>query len=262
MQRMLIVAATFGILTLGVGEFAFRRDTTVSVRRAAALGNSRYYERLAELEPERAREILRAAVRTDRRAASTWISLGLQEEQAATEEAGRQSSSGAATKTAGTARLRAVRDEVDRKPAGSDAARRAFETAFQVDRQYAPAWALANFCFRHGNQECFWRAASRAVARAPSWAAAQPGAMPNLSDLKPLLYLASRMDDSPQRVLDRLESMVSESAPPASLPARSMTPYATGGSLRAPLERAYLDELIGRDQWSAAEIVARLSPRK
>jgi tetratricopeptide (TPR) repeat protein len=294
-QLTLIVLGAFGVLALGAAEAEFRRDTPDAVRRAASLGNSRYEERLAELDPEHARDILREALRADPRAASVWISLGLKEEHSA--EAGLREKSlrerGLLEKSSADKSL--IGNRAARKIVAGDRlgdfrfAREAFEAAFRVDQQYAPAWALANFCFRRGDQECFWRAASRAVARAPAWAQAPAPGYPNLTDLAPLLELASRMDPSPAYVLDRLSSGVPGAESSTSLGATLgttrgtplertpgttfvrrfatlvatlratpyATPYATAASVAAPLERAYLDDLIGKSQWEDAEMVAR-----
>jgi hypothetical protein len=266
LQLLLIVSAAFGAVVLGAAEIEFRRDLPYTVRLAASLGNSRYDERLAELEPEHGRDVLREALLADPRASSLWISLGLMEERA-TEENSREKR---LLEKALAERNRPAH-RITEKPVPEDvfgdfrAARFAFESAFRLDQQYAPAWALANFCVRRGDQDCFWRAASRALARAPVWAAASAESFPNLTDLRPLLDLASRMEPSPVGVLDRLESGVAgEARPPdpiSSLRATLWTspnaPYATAASVAAPLERAYLDDLIGKSQWEEGETVAR-----
>lgn len=301
-QLALTVSAAFGVVALAGAEVEFRRDRPDAVQRAAALGNSRYAERLADLDPERARGILREALRADPRAASLWILLGLTEERFA-EKSGReerQPEGRSAEKSLSGDHPARKKIVVEESFHDFRLARAAFETAFRVDQQYAPAWALANFCFRRGDQGCFWRAASRAVSRAPSWAAAPSPGYPNLTDLAPLFELASRMDPSPAGVLDRLESGVPgeghptrttsaagkllgcilrlplDTAPGTALASRYATPftrpfatrvvayaapyaapYATAASVAAPLERAYLDLLIGTSQWEEAEIVAR-----
>ena len=296
MRLALLASAAFGVLALGTAEVEFRRDTPEAVRCAASLGASRYDVRLAEFEPERARDILRKALRADPRAASVWISLGLLEERVAEENSRTASArkkrmpegsrAGMGAPAQRDARNRAKYDHFE----GFRGAREAFETAYRVDGQYAPAWALANFCFRRGDQDCFWRAASRAVARAPLWASAPADGVFSLTDLGPIVDLASRMDSSPIRVLDRLAGGIADvgrpamwgtilqrnisettlgaifavsAAPPGASDAYpGRLPYATPVSIIAPLERAYLDELIdneriGQSRWDDAEMVAR-----
>ena len=92
--------------------------------------------------------------------------------------------------------------------------------AARVDRLYLPAWTLANFYFRRGDEDKFWPWARRA-------------AMLTYDDYRPLLRLADALDTSPQRVALRL-----------------------GGG--APLLRAYLDLLINAQRLDSAQEVARL----
>jgi len=90
--------------------------------------------------------------------------------------------------------------------------------ATSFDRQYLPAWTLANFYFRRGNRDAFWLWAHRAAAM-------------SYDDLAPLLELADRFD--PGRALDRL-----------------------GDSPK--LRYAYFDLLIGENRFDAALRLARL----
>lgn len=99
-----------------------------------------------------------------------------------------------------------------------EAAERALLEAGRIDRQLAPAWALANFYLRRGNQEHFWQWARQAAARV-------------YDDYRPLLRLADVFEPSPGRLLERLN----------------------GG---APLARAYLDFLIGAGRLADAHQVA------
>jgi tetratricopeptide (TPR) repeat protein len=89
-----------------------------------------------------------------------------------------------------------------------------------IDRQYLPAWTLANFYFRRGDRTKFWPWARRAAAL-------------TYDDYRPLLRLADALDTSPQEVAMRL-----------------------GGA--SPLLRAYLDVLIGAGRLDAAQTVAIL----
>jgi len=99
------------------------------------------------------------------------------------------------------------------------AARKALDEAMHVDRQYLPAWTMANFAFRHRDRDAFWSAARHAAAMA-------------YDNPRPLIELADTTEPDPVAALSRLDGS------PA-------------------LERAYLDFLIGADRWDGAEQVAR-----
>ncbi len=71
-------------------------------------------------------------------------------------------------------------------------AERTLLEAAQYDRQYLPAWTLANFYFRRERREDFWM-----------WA--REAARLSFDDPKPLLRLASTMEKNPEIVLDRLK---------------------------------------------------------
>ena len=97
--------------------------------------------------------------------------------------------------------------------------------AAQIDRRYQPAWTLANFEFRRGNDPSFWRWARRAASF-------------EAGELAPVLHLADAVD--PKQVLQRL-----------------------GDTPR--IEAAYLDFLIRQDrlkegQGVAMRILDRRSP--
>jgi tetratricopeptide (TPR) repeat protein len=98
------------------------------------------------------------------------------------------------------------------------AAEQALLEAGRIDRQLAPAWALANFYFRRGDRERFWRWAPQAASRV-------------YDDYRPLLRLADVFEPSPRRLLERLN----------------------GG---APLARAYLDFLIAAQRLGDAHQAA------
>jgi tetratricopeptide (TPR) repeat protein len=91
--------------------------------------------------------------------------------------------------------------------------------AARIDRQYLPAWTLANFYFRRDDPAQFWVWAGRAALL--------------IDDPRPLLRLTDAFEASPQRVATRL-----------------------GG--RAPLLRAYLDLLIGAERLDSAQEIARM----
>jgi len=172
---------------LATAELVFERDTAEAVRWAALdVNNAVYYQRWADLEPAQAHEALRGALRANPRDSTAWIELGLIAEHARN---------------------------------GSEAARDLAQAA-QVDRQYLPAWTLANYSFRRGDAAGFWPAAAHAASLA-------------YDDLRPLLDLCDRMEPDPGIALARL-----------------------GPSAR--LERAYLDLLIGKNRLDAAQDVARL----
>ncbi len=97
-------------------------------------------------------------------------------------------------------------------------AERELLTAVALDRQYLPAWTLANYYFRRADRENFWPWAKRAADL-------------SFDDAAPLLALADMFD--PGHALDRL-----------------------GRSSK--LQRAYLDLLIRDDRWPDAMAVARL----
>jgi len=92
--------------------------------------------------------------------------------------------------------------------------------AARVDRQYVPAWTLANFYFRRGDAANFWPWARKAAAR-------------TFDDYRPLLRLADVLESSPREVATRL-----------------------GGD--PPLLRAYIDVLIGAGRLDAAQEIASL----
>jgi tetratricopeptide (TPR) repeat protein len=92
--------------------------------------------------------------------------------------------------------------------------------AARVDRQYVPAWTLANFYFRRGDAANFWPWARKAAAR-------------TFDDYRPLLRLADVLEPSPREVATRL-----------------------GNS--PPLLRAYMDVLIGARRLDAAQEIASL----
>ena len=92
--------------------------------------------------------------------------------------------------------------------------------AARVDRQYIPAWTLANFYFRRDDAANFWPWARKAAAM-------------TFDDYRPLLRLADVLEPSPLEVATRL-----------------------GGS--PPLLRAYMDVLIGAGRLYAAQEIAAL----
>ena len=173
----------FGLLItirLALAEAEFRRDPA----RAAQTPSWLRAENLATNDSSPAE--LRAAVSLNPRLASAWIHLGLDAEA-----------------------------DGNQPQAEEDLLR-----AARVDRQYLPAWTLANFYFRCGDAAKFWPWARRA-------------AVLTYDDYRPLLRLADTLETSPQVVATRL-----------------------GGDSR--LLRAYMDVLIGLSQLEKAREIARL----
>ena len=235
LQTVMMVSAVFAVVGLASAEIEFAHNPLPSGP-AAGIGNSQFWVQWAQLDPGRAGPFLREAARMNPRDSSVWIALGLAEERDAQERPAKALSS-----------------------KGVAAARVAFETAFSVDRQYAPAWALANFCLRHKDADCFWRAEARAALRSPSLAdlaiadsgGNAPGASANLTDLAPLLDLAGHMEPSPVKMLDRLASSIGGFA---------VMDGATPTFARAigqELEKAWLNDLIGQERWEDATLIAR-----
>jgi tetratricopeptide (TPR) repeat protein len=168
------------VIRLAIAEADFRRNP------AHALLTPLWLRAANLAQYESSPEELRAAVTLNPRLSSAWIHLGLD-----AEADGNLSEA-----------------EVD------------LLQAAHVDRQYLPAWTLANFYFRRGDAEDFWPWAARAAAL-------------TYDDYRPLLRLADALDSSPQNVATRL-----------------------GGG--APLLRAYLDLLIGMQRLDAAQEIASL----
>lgn len=186
---LLLLGATTATRLVLAGLLA-RRSTPDGFRQAIEFApNAAYFERLADLDPDHASEALRRAVALNPRSSVAWTALGLAAERS-------RDFSGAAQD---------------------------LEEAARVDRQYLPAWTLANFYFRRGNRTSFWKWARRAAALA-------------YDDPKPLLTLADRVGLS-----DRLPPM------------RVIAQLGDSGKL----ERAYLDLLIDEDRFDDAQAIAR-----
>jgi len=109
--------------------------------------------------------------------------------------------------------------EAERAGDAAGAERMLLEAA-RVDRQFLPAWTLANFYFRRGDDANFWPWAKRASGL-------------TFDDYRPLLRLCDHLDPDASRVVGRL----------------------SGGP---PVLRAYLDLLIEQHRADVAQEVARL----
>jgi tetratricopeptide (TPR) repeat protein len=181
--------ATLAALRLAMADTVLRQDTAEAVGRAIWLqwpAPSAELERtLAELDPAHARQHLEAAAAANPRSAASWIALGLLEESNNDLSAAEQS----------------------------------LKEAARMDRQYLPAWTLANFYFRRTDRERFWEWADRAATLA-------------YDDFRPLLHLADSFEPDPRRLLAHFKD---------------------ARRVRLP----YLDFLIGEDRLDAAQQVGR-----
>ena len=161
---------TTALLLCGVGaavrlawaELVFRGDSPSQVQAAIAdlrsTPNAFYWQRLADLIPNQQSQFLDKALEANARQTSARIALGLLQEHAG--------NFGSAEQT--------------------------LLQAAHYDRQYLPAWTLANFYFRRGSADRFWQWARRA-------------AQLNDDNPRPLLRLASLLEHDPAIVLDRLK---------------------------------------------------------
>jgi len=177
---LFVGAVLFLTIRLAVAEADFRLDPESAL-------HSTFWVRAANLATfGSSPEELRAAVRSNPRLAPAWIQLGLDAEA-----------------------------DGNLQEAEMDLLQ-----AARVDHLYLPAWTLANFYFRRGDEDNFWPWARRATRL-------------TFDDYRPLLRLADALDTSPEQVAIRL-----------------------GGS--APLLRAYLDLMINAHRPDSAREIARL----
>jgi hypothetical protein len=150
-------------------ELAFRDDSPSQVeaalRHLGSTPNASYVERLADLIPNGQAQLLSRALEANQRLTSARIALGLLEER--------------------------IGDFGERTGDFSSAEQTLLQAA-RYDRQYLPAWTLANFYFRRDQADSFWHWARRAAQLS--------GDNP-----RPLLRLASLEERDPAVVLDRLQ---------------------------------------------------------
>jgi hypothetical protein len=181
--------AALAAIRLAIADTISRQDTTEAIKRAIALQwptpAAEFEQMLADLNPEQAREALGRATQANPRSSAAWIALGLLED------------------TNGD----------------SSAAEHSLGRAAQVDRQYLPAWTLANFYFRRAKGEQFWNWANRTASI-------------TYDDFRPLLRLCDQFEPDPARMLAHFGDV---------------------GRLRP----SYLDFLIGEKRLDAAQQVAR-----
>ncbi|HYL72956.1 MAG TPA: hypothetical protein VEU96_02070 [Bryobacteraceae bacterium] len=154
-----LIFAAVWTLWIGYADYVFRRDTLASVQRAAEIrsGEAEYHARLADLDPANAIAHLRRTVALNPGLSKSWIALGLRLElQGNTEEA-----------------------------------ERCYLRAAQWDRQFLPAWTLANFYARRQDAARFW-----------PWA--RHAALMSYEDIRPLLRIAFTLTSDPNVVLEKM----------------------------------------------------------
>src|ERR1700682_3219283 len=149
---LVLVLAALQTLRIGYADYLFRKDTLASVERAAEIWSSDadFYARLADLDSQNDIAHLRRAVALNPGLSKSWLALGIHLElQGSAEEA---------------------------EHCYLEAARR--------DRQFLPAWTLANFYARRQDATRFW-----------PWA--RHAAQMSYDDIRPLLRLGFRLTPSP-----------------------------------------------------------------
>ena len=146
-------------LRIGLADYLFRQDTRASVQQATRIwpADAEFYARLADLDPANAIMHLRHSLALDPQLSKSGIALGLQFEfQGSPEEA-----------------------------------EHCYLQAARVDRQFLPAWTLANFYFRRNDVERFWPWARLATQM-------------SYGDIRPLLRLAFALTNSGDVVLAKM----------------------------------------------------------
>ena len=159
MGAIVLLAAAAESLRIGYADYLFRKDTPESIQYAMSVWpiDADFYARLAEADSTNAIPNLRRAVALNPGLSKSWIALGLGLE------------------------LQGSVDEAER--CYLEAARR--------DRQFLPAWTLANFYARRNAPEQFW-----------PWA--RNAAQMSYDDIGPLLRLAFSFTDSAEVVLAKM----------------------------------------------------------
>jgi tetratricopeptide (TPR) repeat protein len=153
-----LAAAGIQALRIGYADYLYRKDTLRSVQRAAGIWSSAdFYARLADLDARNAITYLRRAVALDPGHSKSWIQLGLRLE------------------------LNGEAEEAER----------CYLEAAGRDRQFLPAWTLANYYARRHDAARFWPWARHAVQM-------------SYDDIRPLLRLAFGFTASPEVVLNQM----------------------------------------------------------
>jgi O-antigen ligase len=171
---MILLCAASDSWRLAYADSLYRRGDSGSVARAEALCPNRaeYRAALAEMQPESAPVHLRRALALDPYQTGARISMAADLE----------------------------------RHGDLDASERELLKSADLDHQLAPAWSAANFYFRSGRPDEFWRWASRS-------ASLMRGSMDSLFDLCFLVsdevrvvesHLAGSSPDVPRRLLDYL----------------------------------------------------------
>jgi tetratricopeptide (TPR) repeat protein len=155
---IVLTAAFLQTLRIGWADYLFHRDTADSVRQAETVWprDARFEARLADLDPPNAVAHLRHALSLDPGLSKTWIQLGLQLE---------------------------LQGNVPE-------AEQCFLEAARRDRQFLPAWTLANFYARRNDPARFWPWARKAAEM-------------SYDDIAPLLRLAFGFTSDPRVVLEQ-----------------------------------------------------------
>jgi tetratricopeptide (TPR) repeat protein len=146
-----LVIAALQTLRIGWADYLYRKDTLEFVRHAARVwpSDADFYVRLADLDRVNAISHLRHAVLLDPLTSKSWIALGLRVEQ----------------------------------QGNLAEAESCYLQAARADRQFLPAWTLANFYSRRNDEVRFWRWARNATQM-------------SYESIRPLLRLASVFTDS------------------------------------------------------------------
>ena len=155
----LLLFAAWQTGTIAYADALYRRATPDSIRRATHVDPSRaeFHFALAQLDPQQAARHLEIALADN--PYETQARLALAQEREFT---------------------------------GDDpGAEKALLEAARLDRQFAPAWALANFYFRRGETGAFWVWARRAAAM-------------SFGDRRALLDLCFQVTDNPEDVFARI----------------------------------------------------------
>jgi len=126
-----LLVAAVQALRIGYADRLFREDTQASIQKASQIWprDGDYPARLADFDSTNAIRYLRRALALNPGLSRSWIQLGL--------------------------RLEFQGDVAEAERCYLEAARR--------DRQFLPAWTLANFYARRQNDEQFWLWARRAA---------------------------------------------------------------------------------------------------
>jgi O-antigen ligase len=210
----LLLAGIWQAARLAFADALYRRLTPISVERAARISNEAdYHFALAQLDAQHVRWHLEAALEANPNDTRSRIALAQERE-----------SSGAMGPAEGL-----------------------LLGAAERDRQFAPAWALANFYFRRQSTDDFWRWTRRAASV-------------SFGGRRALFDLCLLAAPEPEEVFDRIGNPQLEEAFLRYLVARHGAVSASGFALRLAQRRSlsesalldYVDEAIVEGQVEAA----------